>query len=70
MRALSKVKLLRPPTSDAQLQPMREVVKGEAKDRPGVYRFVLTGATFQVLAAREWLHITSITVNLVGVADG
>ena len=38
MRALSKVKLLRPPTSDAQLSAMRTTIKDGAADRPGVYR--------------------------------
>lgn len=40
MRALSKVKLLRPPTSDAQLKVMRAAVKQDAQDRPGIYRMV------------------------------
>ena len=38
MRALSKVKLLRPPTSEAQLAAMRMTIKDGAADRPGVYR--------------------------------
>ena len=40
MRALSKVALLRPPTSDAQLAAMRAHVRATAKDRPGVYRML------------------------------
>ncbi|MEO5815374.1 MAG: UvrB/UvrC motif-containing protein [Gemmatimonadaceae bacterium] len=40
MRALSKVDLLRPPTSDAQLATMRAEVRSQAKDRPGVYRML------------------------------
>ncbi|MDB4890987.1 MAG: UvrB/UvrC protein [Gemmatimonadetes bacterium] len=40
MRALSKVDLHRPPTSDAQLATMRAEVRAEAKDRPGVYRML------------------------------
>ena len=40
MRALSKIALLRPPTSDAQLAVMRAEVKAMAKDRPGVYRMM------------------------------
>ena len=40
MRALSKVKLLRPHTSDAQLAEMRAHVRAQAKDRPGVYRML------------------------------
>ncbi|HEY0995904.1 MAG TPA: UvrB/UvrC motif-containing protein [Gemmatimonadaceae bacterium] len=40
MRALSRVKLLRPPTSDAQLEVMRAAVKQDAEDRPGIYRMV------------------------------
>jgi excinuclease ABC subunit C len=40
MRALSKVDLLRPPTSDAQLAGMRDHVRKDAKDRPGVYRML------------------------------
>lgn len=35
---------------------------------PGAYRFTLTGATFLALEANEWLDITAITVNLIGVA--
>jgi excinuclease ABC subunit C len=40
VRALSKVALLRPPTSDAQLAAMRAHVRATAKDRPGVYRML------------------------------
>ena len=40
MRALSKVALLRPPTSDAQLAAMRAHVRATATDRPGVYRML------------------------------
>lgn len=40
MRALSKLKLLRPPTSDEQLAIMRATVKDTAADRPGVYRMI------------------------------
>lgn len=35
---MSKVKLLRPPTSEAQLAAMRGSVRDSAADRPGVYR--------------------------------
>ena len=40
MRALSKVDLFRPPTPDAQLAVMRDLVRTGAKDRPGVYRML------------------------------
>jgi excinuclease ABC subunit C len=40
MRALSKLALLRPPTSDEQLASMREHVRVNAADRPGVYRML------------------------------
>jgi excinuclease ABC subunit C len=40
MRALSKVKLLRPPTSDEQIAVMHAHVKAAASDRPGVYRMI------------------------------
>jgi excinuclease ABC subunit C len=40
MRALSKLKLLRPPTSDEQIAVMRATVKDTAADRPGVYRMI------------------------------
>jgi len=40
MRALSKVALMRPPTSDEQLAVMRKLVRDEATDRPGVYRMI------------------------------
>ncbi len=40
MRALSKLKLLRPPTSDEQLAAMRKHVRDHATDRPGVYRMI------------------------------
>src|SRR6476619_2200187 len=40
MRALSKLKLLRPPTSEAELAEMRVHVRTNAKDRPGVYRML------------------------------
>jgi excinuclease ABC subunit C len=40
VRALSKVKLLRPPTSDAQLKLMRTDVRERCEDRPGVYRMI------------------------------
>jgi len=40
MRALSKVALMRPPTTDEQLAVMRKYVRDEAADRPGVYRMI------------------------------
>jgi excinuclease ABC subunit C len=40
MRALSKLKLLRPPTSDEQIAVMRAHVRDTAEDRPAVYRMV------------------------------
>jgi excinuclease ABC subunit C len=40
VRALSKVALLRPPTSDEQLAVMRAHVRDAAVDRPGVYRMI------------------------------
>jgi excinuclease ABC subunit C len=38
--ALSKLKLLRPPTPDAHLKVMRDQVRAGATDRPGVYRMI------------------------------
>jgi excinuclease ABC subunit C len=43
MRALSKLELLRPPTPEAQIEIMRERVKADAADRPGVYRMIAAG---------------------------
>lgn len=40
MRALSKVKLLRPPTSDEQIADMLAHVRAHAHERPGVYRMI------------------------------
>jgi excinuclease ABC subunit C len=40
MRALSKVALMRPPTSDEQLANMREHVREHAADKPGVYQMI------------------------------
>ncbi len=40
MRALSKLKRLRPPTSDEQIAAMRVHVKDTADDRPAVYRMI------------------------------
>jgi excinuclease ABC subunit C len=40
MRALSKLKLLRPPTPDEQIAVMRIHVKDTAEDRPAVYRMI------------------------------
>lgn len=40
MRSLSKVALIRPPTSDEQLAVMRKHVRDAADDRPGVYRMI------------------------------
>jgi excinuclease ABC subunit C len=40
VRALSKLKLLRPPTSDEQIAVMRGHVKDTAADRPAVYRMI------------------------------
>src|SRR4029079_13474179 len=40
MRALSKLKLLRPPTPDEQIAVMRDHVKTTATDRPAVYRMI------------------------------
>jgi excinuclease ABC subunit C len=43
MRALPKLDLLRPPTPEAQIDLMRDRVKAEAVDRPGVYRMLAAG---------------------------
>jgi excinuclease ABC subunit C len=43
MRALPSVDLLRPPTPEAQLAVMREIVRSTAVDRPGVYRMLSGG---------------------------
>ena len=43
MRALSKLELLSSPTPDAQLAVMRDRVKADATDRPGVYRMIAAG---------------------------
>ena len=40
MRTLSTVDLLRAPTTEVQLGVMRDAVRAEAKDRPGVYRML------------------------------
>jgi len=40
MRALSRVALLRPPTSAEQIAVMRSHVRDNALDRPGVYRMI------------------------------
>jgi len=40
MRALSRVALLRPPTTDEQIAEMRSHVRDNAHDRPGVYRMI------------------------------
>lgn len=40
MRRLSKVALLRPPTPEAHLATMRDYVRANAADRPGVYRML------------------------------
>lgn len=40
MRSLSKLALLRPPTSDEQIAVMRSHVRTNATDRPGVYRMI------------------------------
>src|SRR5439155_16524887 len=40
MRALSRIALLKPPTSDEQLDRMRAAVRADAVDRPGVYRMI------------------------------
>jgi excinuclease ABC subunit C len=40
MRALSKVALVRPPTSDEQIEVMRSHVRSNAADQPGVYRMI------------------------------
>ena len=40
MRALPKLKLLRPPTPDAQIDLMRSHIRDHAADRPGVYRMI------------------------------
>jgi excinuclease ABC subunit C len=43
MRKLSKLELLRPPTTEEQVETMREHVRGAAADRPGVYRMLAAG---------------------------
>jgi excinuclease ABC subunit C len=42
VRALSKLDLLRAPTSEAQLGVMQAYVKERAENRPGVYRMLTT----------------------------
>jgi excinuclease ABC subunit C len=43
MRQLSKLELLKPPTPEAQIDVMRDRVRGDALDRPGVYRMIAAG---------------------------
>jgi len=43
MRKLSKLELIKSPTPDAQIGVMRDRVKAEALDRPGVYRMLAAG---------------------------
>lgn len=43
MRQLSKLELLKPPTPEAQIDVMRDRVKADALDRPGVYRMLAAG---------------------------
>jgi excinuclease ABC subunit C len=43
MRALSKLELLKPPTTEEQVEAMRESVRVGAADRPGVYRMLAAG---------------------------
>lgn len=43
MRALSKLELLKPPTTEAQVEAMREHVRTAAFDRPGIYRMLAAG---------------------------
>lgn len=45
-------------------------ISGVANAVVDVYRFELTSPAFADLAGNEWANCTSITVNLVGVADG
>jgi excinuclease ABC subunit C len=40
VRALPRVDLLRPPTPDAQLATMRDCVRSDCVDRPGIYRML------------------------------
>jgi excinuclease ABC subunit C len=43
MRQLSKLELLKPPTPEAQIDIMRDRVRADAVDRPGVYRMLAAG---------------------------
>lgn len=43
MRKLSKLDLLKPPTPETQIAIMRDRVKADAADRPGVYRMIAAG---------------------------
>ena len=43
MRQLSKLELLKLPTPEAQIDVMRDRVKADALDRPGVYRMLAAG---------------------------
>ena len=43
MRQLPKLELLRPPTPEAQIDAMRDRVRADALDRPGVYRMLAAG---------------------------
>ena len=47
-----------------------ERIEGLVNPIAGVYRFKLQGVDYRELAGNEWLHVTSITVNLVGAKNG
>lgn len=47
-----------------------ERIEAIANSVAGVYRFVLSDVAYQVLTLGQYVDVTSITVNLVGVNDG
>jgi excinuclease ABC subunit C len=69
MRKLSKLELLRPPTPEAQVEVMRDFVKAEAADRPGVYRMLAAGGEVVYVGKSKRIRSRLMSYFRAGPAD-
>ncbi|MEO5568343.1 MAG: UvrB/UvrC motif-containing protein [Gemmatimonadaceae bacterium] len=69
MRALSKLELLRPPTTEDQVDAMREHVRTGAADRPGVYRMLAAGGEVVYVGKSKRLRSRLMSYFRCGPSD-
>lgn len=69
MRKLSKLELLKPPTPEAQIEVMRELVRAEAADRPGIYRMLAAGGEVVYVGKSKRIRSRLMSYFRAGPAD-